>query len=164
MRVRIGEAEVDVATVHDVHQAVRAIRRPDTELVRPEESGLTDGTGAVVIPIYTVPAGMEFRPHVLNVEADGFTPATPFQGAGGYWQLRVSGRVIDEGSFVAAAPSNIAFQIPFTRNYGQMQGGIAVNLETLELNIVAGPATKLIRALVNGTLLPHPEVRAAELS
>ena len=165
MRVRVGGKEIDLLTVHDAQRAIRhALRNPDSELIRPEESGKTDANGNLLIPIYVVPAGMEFRPHVLNVEADGFTPALPFQGAGAYWQLRVASRVIDEGSLVAGAPSNIAFQIPFTRNYGQMQGGIAVNLEPLELNIVAGPINTLIRALVNGTLLPHPESKAAELS
>lgn len=165
MRVRLGGKEINLLTVEDAHRVVRhALRTPDSELVRPEESGRTDANGNVLIPIYVVPAAMEFRPHVLNVEADGFTPALPFQGAGGYWQLRVAGRVIDEGSLVAGAPANIAFQIPFTRNYGAMQGGIAVNQEPLELNIVAGPVATLIRALVNGTLLPHPESRAAELT
>lgn len=162
MKLTLGGVEVDVLTRPEAHEMLQALRLPATELVRPEESGKTDATGAVVIPIYTVPAGMEFRPHVLNVEADTFNPGAPFQGPGGYWQLRVSGRVIDEGSLVAAAPSNIATQIPFTRNYGAMQGGIAVNLETLELNVVAGPAATLIRALVNGTLLPKPEGKAAE--
>lgn len=166
MKVKLGDVEVDVATVHEVRREVRSLRRPDTELVRPEASGVADANGNAVITIYQVPAGMEFRPHVLNVEADGFTPATPFQGAGAYWQLRVSGRVIDEGSLVAGAPANIATQIPFTRNYGAMQGGIAVNQETLELNLVlgVGNAGQKVRALINGTLLPHPEARAAELS
>lgn len=288
MKFRIGGRELDLLTVYDardvVHQALgEVLRRPQSELVRPEESAIVDANGNALIPIYQVPAGMEFRPHVLNVEADGVTPATPFQAAGSYWQLRVSGRVIDEGSLVspvdaasagttdapvvapaagaalctsaalaagfydvyvsaatgpgaaaadtgnmalqlngatiqripvpangsdtfgpfrvnvpangvlrviavgvgtaavpyaaslvalpraaatAASPANIAYQIPFTRNYGEMQGGIAVNFETLELNLVAAVALagKNVRALVNGTLFAHPESRIAELS
>lgn len=164
MKIQVAGRELDLLTKPEAHEMLRGLRLPATELVRPEESGKTDGTGLLLIPIYTVPAAMEFRPHVLNVEADGFNPATPFQGAGAYWQLRVTGRVIDEGSLVAAAPANIAMQIPFTRNYGQMQGGIAVNQETLELLVVNGPANTLIRALVNGTLIPHPDGKAAERS
>lgn len=157
MKLQIGDKEVDLLTVRDAREVVRAELRDSVPLTtRPEESGLTDATGAAVIPIYVIPAGMEWRAHLLNVEADGRNPANVFQGAGAYWQLRVAERVVDEGSLVAAAPANLAFQIPFTRTYGNMQGPVAYNLETVDLKIVAGPAATLIRALMQGTLLPRP--------
>jgi hypothetical protein len=128
--------------------------RAPTELVRAEESGQTSAAGALVLPVYVVPAGMEFRVHLVIVEADGFTPAAPFNGAGAYWRLRVAGRAVDEASLVAAAANGS--QLPFVRTYGFMQGPVSVNNEPFELELNAGPVNTLVRVLAQGTLIPTP--------
>jgi hypothetical protein len=161
VKLKLGGVEVDVLTRPEAREMIAQLRDPRPLTTRPEESGRTDGAGGLVLPIYTVPAGMEWRCHLLNVEADGFTPALPFNGAGGYWQLRVAERVVDEGSLVAAAANG--FQIPFTRGYGFMQGAVAYNLEVIDLKIVAGPVNTLIRALTQGSLLPKPSDAPPEL-
>jgi hypothetical protein len=160
VRVKIkAGAEFDVVTPQEARdiwreQALDLFGQPPTELVRAEESGVTVAGGALLLPIYVVPLGMEFRVHVIVVEADGVNPATPFNGAGAYWQIRVSGRVVDEASLVAAAANGS--QIPFVKTYGYMQGPVALNGEPLELNIVAGPAAGTsVRALAQGTLVPR---------
>jgi hypothetical protein len=153
--VKLGDHELDLLTRPEAREMFAA-QRPPTELVRAEESGITDANGNLVLPIYVVPAAMEFRVHVVNVEADGFSPAVMFNGAGGFWQLRVAGRVIDERSLVAAAPSDLASQLPFTRTYGFMQGAVAVNNEPFELLLNAGPVNTVVRALAQGTLVARP--------
>jgi hypothetical protein len=161
VRVKIGRLEFDTVTPEEHRQITReeldahdAHGRPLTELVRPEESGQTDATGALLLPIYRPPAGMEFRVHLLSVEADGFTEAVPFNGAGAYFRAQIDGRKFDAASLVAAAANGVG--LPFVRQYGESQGGVALNNEAVELVIVAGPANTLVRALVQGVLIPRP--------
>lgn len=277
MKLKIAGHEIEIPK-HEVHEALKALRDPTPLTARPEDDGVTDGTGAVIIPVYTVPAGMEFRAHLLRIEGDGITPVAPFNGAGAYWQLRANERVVDDGSFAAAVaavdaaavgttdapvvapgaggalctsaalaagfydvyvsastgpgaaaadtgnmalqlngvtilripvpangsdtfgpfrvnvpangvlrviavgagtvavpyaaslsavprapataasspPSNIAFQLPLTKAYGFMAGPIAINFETVDVRIVAGPANTRLRAFLQGSLLPKP--------
>jgi hypothetical protein len=159
MKVRLpGNYELDVLSPDEARTVVGAEldkrARPKTELVRAEESGVTDAAGGLVLPVYVVPAGMEFRVHVVVVEVDGFTPAVPFNGAGAYWRLRVATRAVDEASLVAAAANGS--QLPFVRSYGFMQGAVSVNQEALEFELVAGPAAKQVRVFAQGTLVPFP--------
>jgi hypothetical protein len=155
VKVKIGDTDIDVLSVHEARGIVRSeLRRPVTELVRAEESGKTDGGGNLVLPIYVVPAAMEFRAHWLMVEADGFTFAAPFNGAGAFWRMRVAARGEDGASLVAAAANGTA--LPFTRSYGFMQGPVSLNQEAIELELNAGPVNTLIRAFLRGTLVPHP--------
>lgn len=159
MRVKIGKLDIDIVTPHEAKRIIgdeldERFDLAPTELVRAEESGKTDAAGLLVLPIYVVPPAMEFRVHVIVVEADGFTPAAPFNGAGAWWRVRVASRGVDEASMVAAAVNGS--QLPFVKTYGFMQGAVAVNQEPLELEINAGPANTLIRAFAQGTLVPRP--------
>ena len=159
MKIKLpGNHELDVLSPDEAKAIVGSEldkrTRPKTELVRAEASGLTDATGGLVLPVYVVKAAMEFRVHVIVVEADTFTPGVPFNGAGGYWRLRVSARAVDLGSLVAGAVNG--FQLPFTRSYGLMQGPDSLNQEALEFELVAGPANTLIRVFAQGTLVPIP--------
>jgi len=80
VRVRVGGKEIDLLTVHDAHRVIRhALRNPESELLRPEESGKTDAGGNLLIPIYVVPAGMEFRPHVLTSRPTASRPRCRFR-------------------------------------------------------------------------------------
>ena len=159
MRVKFGKLDLDVLTPHEAKRIIgdeldERFDLAPTELVRAEESGVTSAAGALVLPVYVVPAAMEFRVHVVVVEADGFTPAVPFNGAGAWWRTRVASRGVDEASLVAGAANGS--QLPFVKTYGFMQGPVAVNNEPLELEINAGPANTLIRVFAQGTLVPRP--------
>jgi hypothetical protein len=161
VRVKFGRIELDVLSPAEAKKIIgdelddRLDLNP-TELVRAEESGVTSAAGALVLPVYVVPPAMEFRVHVVVIEADGFSPAVPFQGAGAFWRLRVSGRAVDLGSCVAGAPASIASQLPDRKTYGFMQGAVAVNQEAVEFELTAGPANTLVRVLAQGTLVTQP--------
>ncbi len=128
---------------------------PDAELpvsVRPEESGETTTTGAVSIDVYTVPAGYDFNLTRLLVEAEGFTPAAPFTGAGAYIAIRRSSVLIDFAALIAVEPSGGGKSLPALFTYSVTSGFRLSNKETLQVALVAGPATTVITARAEGFL------------
>lgn len=150
-------AEVDLLTQEELRDVMREASswgQPDSELARAEAQGATDAAGALVLPFYRVPQGMEARIHVARIEADGFTEAVPFNGAGAFYQLRVGERVFDGASLVAGAARGE--QLPTVKTYGFMQGGAGLNQENFDVRLVAGPANTLVRVFAQLTLIPRP--------
>lgn len=90
--------------------------------------------------------GWTFAIHRLEVLVPGtaFNFATPFNGAGAYWELRVNNEARDGGSLVLNAPQR-AFGLPFVLTYGTRDAIRVRDGEIASLFINAGPANTKIQ-------------------
>jgi hypothetical protein len=90
--------------------------------------------------------GWTFAIHRFEVTVPGtaFNFATPFNGAGAYWELRVNNEARDGGSLVLNAPQR-AFGLPFIIAYGTRDAIRVRDGEIASLFLSAGPASTKIQ-------------------
>lgn len=103
--------------------------------------------------IFEVNPGFTFALHRLEITLPGtnFNFATPFNGAGAYWELRVNNEARDGGSLVANAPLK-AFGLPFVLTYGTRDAIRVRDGEICSLFLNAGPASTKVDIKCQGTL------------
>jgi hypothetical protein len=99
------------------------------------------------------PPGFTFALHRLEVLTPGtaFTFASPFNGAGSYWEFRVNNEARDGGSLVANAPLR-PFGLPFVVTYGTRDAPRVRDGEIGSLFLNAGPNSTKITIKAQGTL------------
>jgi hypothetical protein len=122
----------------------RQAEEPSVQSIRGEESGVTDGTGACTIVVYTVPLGREFISNRVIVDADGYTPGAPFKNVAGYIDVLRSEERVD---FINLATGIPAMSIDEDDTANRFRNG-----ETVSIVIVGGPANTSVRAKVAGSL------------
>ncbi len=147
--------EIDFLTRAEMAEVLRDHAR-DTAEVEPTTwraalSGKTDGTGAVTIDVLTVPMGRRFRLTRYIIQADGFTPAAPYQGTGFILVRREGGQVVDFLPLTAASGGGI----PAKSADSTSAAAEFVNGEKVEIAIVGGPVTTGISVYAQGTLTPR---------
>lgn len=115
-------------------------------------NGTTDGTGLLDMVLYQVPMGFEVVVTRLNVEAVGFTPATPYTNAAG-WIALVEGARFGVGSIVDFLPNPPVASgaiLPVSTTDGASQAAIFRSGAIISLHLNAGPATTAIYARLQG--------------
>ena len=134
MKFKIGPgAEIEAATPSEVRDLLAGLVPESPEDVRVPLSQKADANGNAVIEVYTVPMGRVLTVTRVVVEADGFTPANPYQNAAGYLQVRRQGGQTTD--FVTLAAPN---GLPALSTDSDSSGGRYLNGETIEVNIVGG--------------------------
>lgn len=147
MRVQLGGAEIDLLTRTEAESMVAGFVREHPRRMRIPLNGKTDGAGAMVLEVYTVPMGRVFIVTRVIVGADGFTPGAPFQAPAGYLEIRRQGG--QRTDFLSlAAPGGL----PAISTDSDSAGGIYINGETVEIALVAGPANTNVTVYVQGIL------------
>lgn len=141
---RFGAMERLLARVLD-HLA----KRPN-DVQRFARSGSTDNTGLLTQIIYESAPGQRFELHSLSVEADGYTYAVPFNGAGGMIELKMQDTTVDGASLVSGASGGTS--LPCRFYYGRLQGIVVEDGERLTVKITSGPASKTITMWARGSL------------
>jgi len=106
-------------------------------------TGQTDASGNLDLVLYRVPQGMQFITTRVNVEATGFTPATPYTNAAGWLGLMKSdkfqqGTLID---FLPNPPVANGAILPASITDGATEAGVFRGGESIGLHIATGPAT-----------------------
>lgn len=134
MRVKIDRGtEFETATPDEVRELLHGLVPERPIDVRVPISQKADANGNALIEVYTVPLGRVVTVTRVVVEADGFNPASPYQNAGGYLQVRRQGGQTTD--FVSlAAPGGL----PAISTDSDSAGGRYVNGEVIEVNIVGG--------------------------
>lgn len=160
MRVKIAPgAELDVLNKQELHEVLHEVlahfRSDESERVRPQENGLTDGTGAAAIVVYQVPIGMGFRLSRITVSADGFTFAAKFTNAAGAIELRRGGQLVDGVNLnPSAAAGDQSVGIPWVETYSGSVRPAFQNGEQVAVNVVGGPPNTNVNVLLEGDLYP----------
>lgn len=148
-------AELDLLTRDELLEALREDRlaRSGREVtpVRVEENGVTDGTGALTLEVFTVPLGREFALTRLVVDADGFTPGAPYKSGTGWIDVRRSGARVD---FVNLQNGLPALSVDSDKTANRWRNG-----EQLEVVLAGGPANTNIRVTGQGWLYGSPQER-----
>jgi len=136
-----------------LHEAIIAGKR---RKVIENVTGETDGSGNLDLKIFQVPQGYNFTATRVNVEAAGFTPASPFSNAAA-WIALIRGTSFTVGSlldFGPATPGSAIIPSIFSTSDNHaptLNGG-----EILTLHIVgaAGLANQDIWCRCQGWLVP----------
>jgi hypothetical protein len=118
----------------------------DKRTIVRQESGQTDGSGNVDIPLFTVPQGFEFVVTRVNVESPAFTPATPFSSATGWIALARGAIIGGPGAlgpgaildFLPNPPVATGAILPALFTDGQDQAAILRGGETISLHFFGG--------------------------
>lgn len=150
-------AELDVLTRDELREELEAIvaRLHDRPaVVRPDEEGATDAGGELELEFYRVPMGMAFRLTRVYVVADGFTPAVPFNGAGGFLELLRGGVPIVGVSLVAAAAEGGRLPMTLVDADSPESAAWFANGEVVAIRITNGPASTGVGVRAQGTLEP----------
>ncbi len=129
-----------------------AIPLMDKRIVINYATGQTDGSGVLDLVLYRVPQGMQFITTRLNIEAVGFTPATPYTNAAGWIALMkadkfVVGSMID---FLPNPPVASGAILPASITDGATEAGVFRGGEVIGFHIAGGPATTDIYCRVQG--------------
>ncbi len=149
-------AEIDFLTADELRQVLREqaqdLREVDPTEIRADDQGITDAAGALTLSVYKVPSGRRFKLTRMIVLADGFTPAAPFQAAGAYLLVRRSG-----GQVVDFLPLTVASGggLPAKGSDSISQAADFVNGETVDIQLVAGPASTNVSVFIQGSLQPR---------
>jgi hypothetical protein len=118
----------------------------------------TDGTGAVGRNVQNnavlaePPPGFTFKVHRFSIFAAGFTFGAPFNGAGGYWELRINDEFVDGGSLVTPAAGVAGGILPVVKTWGTRDAIPVRDGEVLSLFMSGGPATTKLTCKTTGTL------------
>lgn len=151
-------AELDVLTRDELRDELEAIvmrLRGAPATVRAENDGVTTAAGAVTVEVYKVPLGMSFKLTRLVVLADGFTPAVPFNGAGGFLELLRNDVPVAWCSLVAAAaiaPGALPMQLV---DADSPESAVwYANGDCVAYRITAGPASTATIGRAQGILEP----------
>lgn len=116
------------------------------------ETGQTDGSGNIDLPLYVCPAGFEFVITRLSVEAIGFTPAVPFASATG-WIAIIRGQAFGVGSIVDFLPNPPLANAPILPAQfvdGPNNAAVFRSGERVSLHIANGPVNTDIYARFQG--------------
>lgn len=125
-----------------MEQASRLLK---TRTIVERTQGTTDGSGVADFPIYQVPNGYEVVVTRLNIDAVGFTPASPYTNAAGFLALYSGqkfsingGQIVD---FLPNPPVASGAILPASITNGVDQAGIFRGGEVISLRIQGGPVT-----------------------
>lgn len=161
--------EIDMLTKDELREVlglvlseqIEQFRKSSTEHVRAELQTVTDGTGAASINVYQVPIGMKFRLARLVVASPGFSFAAKFTNAAGAIEVRRNAEQLIDGVNLnpSAAAGDQSVGIPWVQTYSSDARPEWQNGEQVTVNVIAGPATANITALVEGELYPQPRAR-----
>jgi hypothetical protein len=121
--------------------------------IRAQESGQLDGTGAGLISIYTVPVGHIFRITRLVVAADGVSFSAPYTNAAGGIQVNRSGEYVDGLSGLGGG-----ILIPAISVDNKDTGTRWRNGETVDVQMIGGPANRTWRVSIQGFLKRLPPI------
>lgn len=129
-----------------------AIPLLDRRIVINYANGQTDGSGILNLVLYRVPQGMQFITTRVNVEAAGFTPATPYTNATGWIGLMRSDRFVIGSlvDFVPNPPLATAPILPASITDGASEAAVFRGGEIIGLTIASGPATTDIWVRLQG--------------
>jgi hypothetical protein len=153
-RLQAG-AELDLLTeaelrgaLDDARQAFAADLAADRgRTIRAGDMQPTSAAGYLLLQsVYRVPAGLELALHRLLVTADGYTPAAPYTNANGYLQVLRSGEVVDFTNLTGTG------SIPILSTDPDSQASRFRNGETIDVELVGGPASTRVKVLVQGWL------------
>lgn len=123
-------------------------------------AGNTDGSGNLVLGIYQVATGTEYRTSRIVVEVDGSTPSSPFTGVGycaiyaldSPQGLTVTTATVLGGLRDVAAGSATQAFLPAIFEYGDHQSPRIRGPKWLAVVISAGPASKRVTVYYQGAL------------
>lgn len=121
------------------------------------ENGVTlDSSGDGTVDVYRPNLGYLFLLNRLVVDTSpGHTFGNPYQAAGGYLQILVGGQTYDGAGFTVASPGdNITLPAVFTAT--DSYAVWARDGETVQLQLVAGPASAAVMVRGTGLLIPLP--------
>lgn len=111
--------------------------------------GEPTGTNPGRLDVYTVPQGHSFALHRIIIDADGITPAAPFQNNAGYIDLIQRGRRVDFVNLSVAAGG-----LPASKTWGTADSPRWVNGDRLRLEVHGGPPSTALKVYCQGTLQP----------
>ena len=129
-----------------------AIPLLDQRIVVETITGQTDGSGILNLVLFRVPQGMQFITTRVNVEAAGFTPATPYTNAAGWIGLMrsdkfVIGSLVD---FLPNPPIASGAILPASITDGASEAAVFRGGEIVGLTIASGPANTDIWVRLQG--------------
>ena len=165
MKTKIAAgAELDLLTQDELHaeieQMLSGYLRPSQRL-RLEQSVKLDSNGAGTLILYTVEAGYLFLLNRLHVEVTTastvYTYGAPYTSATGYLKVKGGdGQTWDGTSFDPTAEGiSIPGDITASDSYALFYYGY----ETVEVDIVGGPASGFVLVRGQGLLEPLPAKR-----
>lgn len=165
-------AEIDALTPEEFGDILAELAgggrvRPE-EVVRAEANGKTDGSGAITLPVYTVPVGMQAVITRLYVADDGHSFGSPYTpAAGNYFGLEVlRNDIVVEGFSAVGLAANTPGVLPWTMNQGRSQGIRLSNGDSLSIRfgqVGANPGANLgVTCRAQGWLEPLFDPDAGE--
>lgn len=107
--------------------------------------------------LYEPPPGFTLALHRLSIKAGGSNFGTPFNGAAGYWELRVNDEMVDGASLEAPAVGKTGGILPVVKTWGTRDAPHIRDGEVMSLFMSAGPASQSITVKGQGTLERQPE-------
>lgn len=113
-------------------------------------SGVTDASGNLTLTLTEVPAGKEANIFVVVLEAAGYTPGSPFSGAGAYISLHRGQPTVGNTIDFTVSSTGV---FPCLFSYGG-DARLLRSSQTLVARIAAGPASTSVVASVQGILRP----------
>ena len=145
---------IDALTADELKQLIEALTRRDVvERVRAQSNGKTDGTGFVVVEVYTVDVGMEFRLSRVVVEADGFSFAGLFTNAAGSVTIQRGADAAGKGQIEDGF--NLAAGLPNVWTGSSGASPRYLNGEKVAIVLVGGPANTNVNVRIQGDLMPE---------
>lgn len=159
MKQQIAGKTIDVlvkeelrAELRDVAQQIVSgyLRPPAPQRLR--DGGELDASGDGTIVLSTVTVGMELVLNRLLIEADGYTPASPYTNAAAYFYLLRGDLPIDFLSLVSGATG--AGSLPALATWTNSYAPRYRDGEKISVQIVSGPANGIVTVTADGFLSP----------
>jgi hypothetical protein len=149
--------QLDIPTLGEVAELLGGLlggQSDSAPAVRGEASKATDASGNVIVPCYTVPAGMAFRLTRLYVKPDSATFGAQFTGAGAYLLILRNDIEVDGLSLVAGSVGGGA--LPVSWSEGITSAPYYMNGDQLQVQLIAGPASTGLLVRFQGELIDLP--------
>ena len=148
-RLKAGEW-IDTLTKPELDEAFRdheerqfawqRVQQREPRWVRPDASAETDANGNVILDVYRVGNGQEYRLARAVLEVDGYSAGAPFSG-GGFHVLR-------DGLLVSPVPGPLPTSTPYPEG-GQPRFR---NGDLIQVQVFGGPPNTQVTAHLEGSL------------
>lgn len=118
----------------------------------------TDGSGNIGRGVqansilYEPPPGFTLALHRFSILNGGNNFGTPFNGAAGYWELRVNDEMVDGASLEAPAAGKVGGSLPVVKTWGTRDAPRIRDGEVMSLFMSAGPVSQKLTVKGQGTL------------
>jgi hypothetical protein len=141
--------------VEAITHAIKGLKKPKRILQEGQVSGQTDGSGNLVLELYSVPPGEIFCLHRVVLEASGYTPATKFST--GYaaiidvMALPAAGAGYPIGSLRDFAPQTGLTQVfPQVLQSGKLAGSVFRENASAVVYVASGPTSVQVSVYYKG--------------